>query len=645
MNKTNNVNISDLTSRRNAAEDDESEEFPDFYPFGSEEEADAYYEGAEKAARDFNQFLDDHPEYLERLISESEELPEPPLALINYNERFADSSPILFRNEVVKSTLACLIEKYKCCALLVGAAGTGKTKIAEEIARRIACGDKLIPDSLSGSTVMELSLSTLVSGGGLVGGVESAVNEMLDYIKDNNVILFIDEIHQLMSEDQVYKKIAQILKPAMARGNIRIIGATTLQEAQMFLKDPALDRRFQRISVEELSTEQTFEILSSQREALCRHYSDLISVSDETLREIVRQADIYSTAGLHRPDNAITLFDRSMADAYMEYKSLEANECAEAKLLLNVIKDSGYELTPQAVKISAYKLSNSSGREGSDAASLRKALETIKGQDNIMEDVVNYIKRSSLNLRPQKRPLSFLFAGPSGVGKTETARILAREINGGKPIILNMSEFYDDASINRLIGSPAGYVESDSNAELPFDILETNPCQVILLDEFEKCHRKVQRLFMSALDEGYFQNSHGRVIDFSKCIIIATTNAAHTDRRSSRLGFGTAEELRNKVTVKDYSGSFDIELLNRFTAIFEFNPINKETFSAILADQYRKMAQEVSENPEYAFLPKEMPADDVKRLADKNYVPEFGARPCERLVTTYIEDMIFAVTK
>lgn len=563
--------------------------------------------------------------------------------LINYNEKFKNGSPTLFRDSVIQQTLSCLIGKFKPNALLIGAAGVGKTKIVEDIARRIATDDPLIPDQLKGYTIYELPLSNIVSGSGLVGEVERKTKNILNYAQDpaNKVILFIDEIHMLIGTSPIYEKIAQLMKPALARGDMKVIGATTLQEAQNIMDDPAFNRRFTRLIVDELSQDQTKTILKQMAVSMFNHYNNKIAINDKVIDEIVSVADEYKTAGSHRPDNAITLLDRAMADAYIQRKILEQNAQNDPTLLAALSATPTISLSKSQMKKTAMKLMTGNNEKTEISIdAIRNSLSVIKGQDNIIDYLLDTIERDSLNICPRTKPLTLLFAGNSGVGKSEIAKIIAQELTNAKPIILNMTEFNSPASINRIIGAPAGYVGSDSKNELPFDILESNPYQVILLDEFEKSDRAVQRLFMSAFDEGYIKTAKGKIVDFSKSIIIATTNAGCTSKADT-IGFTTSDTATRELAISDLAVYFDIELLNRFTKILTFNAITESLFAEIVADVYSRQVAETKHNhSSYSFLPDAMPDDDIQTLVKDNFKREFGARPVKRVVLKYIEDAI-----
>lgn len=566
--------------------------------------------------------------------------------LINYNKKYKNDPPTMFRDSVIQQTISCLIGKFKPNGLLIGAAGVGKTKIVEDIARRIANDDILIPDQLRGYTVWELPLSNIVAGSGLVGEVERKTKAILKFAQDpaNKVILFIDEIHMIVGESQTYDKIAQIMKPALSRGNMKVIGATTLQESQNLMDDPAFNRRFTRLLVDELSKEQTKEILKQMSVSMFNHYNNKIAINDKIIDEIVLVADEYKTIGSHRPDNAITLLDRAMADALINRKIIEATATInnDQATLTALAATPTISLSKSQMKKTAMKLmTGNNEKTTTDVNVLANNLNFIKGQSDVIEYLLDTIERDNLNIYPRTKPLTILFAGNSGVGKSEIAKVLAKTMTGVKPIILNMTEYHSPASINRIIGAPAGYVGSDSKSELPFDMLESNPYQIILLDEFEKSNKAVQRLFMSAFDEGFIKTSKGKIIDFSKSIIIATTNAGHTTK-SDPIGFANDENGNsNATTISDLSAFFDLELLNRFTKVLNFNAITETLFEEILRDTYRRNVVNIkATHSTYSYLPDELSDDDAAQLLKDNFAREFGARPIAKTVQKHIEDMI-----
>lgn len=566
--------------------------------------------------------------------------------LINYNAKFAAGGFAMFRDAVVEQTMSILIGKNKPNALLVGQAGVGKTKVVEDIAYRIASKNASVPARLANATVYELPLATIVAGSGIVGSLEEKVKAVVDFASDkaNDAILFIDEIHQLTGDAQVYGRIAQILKPAMARGDIRVIGATTTQEATSLIDDPAFNRRFSRVIVDELTREQTIAVLEQAAPGFIRHYGNRIVIDEDTLSLTAVVADRYSAAGNHRPDTALTLLDRACADALVSRQKLEANLCADID---PTKRQTGNQLRAQCVTLTESRLratallmtTGHAKHEKLDAVALNAKLSRIKGQDDVIAEIVERLRRNDMTLYPKTRPLTFLFAGASGVGKTEVTKIIAEELTGVAPITLNMTEYHSPASINRIIGSPAGYVGSDSKRELPFDCLEANPYQVILLDEFEKADKAVQRLFMGAFDEGSIKCANGRTVDFSKAIIIATTNASHSAGKKGSVGFVPSAGAKHSDadTVKGLSSWFDTELLNRFSKILTFNRLSREDYRDIVADIYaRDIARIKSENPRVT-LPDELDEDTLSILVEDSYIADFGARPARKCVQDYIE--------
>lgn len=562
--------------------------------------------------------------------------------LINYNDKFGQAGKAMFRDAVVSQTMAVMLGKNKPNALLVGQAGVGKTKIVEDIAYRLVSQDPSVPDKLLGSVIYELPLSNIVAGSGIVGELEQKAKSVIDFISDpdNNAILFIDEIHQLISGSQTYDKIAQILKPALARGEMRVIGATTLQEATNLTADPAFNRRFSRVIVDELNNEQTVEILEKSTGSYIKHYNNKVAIDNAILPMVVEIANQYGAAGNHRPDTAITLLDRACGDAIIARKAQEV-AAANDPAVLQAIKATPFVgITAKQLKRTAIALmTGHSKKDALDKNEMMKKLDAIKGQDDIIKQVVDRLARDDKALYPRTKPLTFLFAGSSGVGKTEITKIIAKELTGVKPITLNMPEFHSSASINRIIGAPAGYIGSDSHAELPFDVLESNPYQVILLDEFEKADRSVQTLFMGAFDEGYIKTSNGKLVDFSKAIIIATTNASHTTGKSTHIGFKAVDDEASarRQAITDLSDWFPPELLNRFNMVLTFHNIEKAEYRNILADTYKRDIARIKANHRIS-LPDELDDATLNSMVEETYIPEFGARPAGRAIRDYIEE-------
>lgn len=567
--------------------------------------------------------------------------------LINYNETYKSATPALFRDEIVTQTMSIISSSRKPNALLVGPAGVGKTAIVEEIARRIANKEASVPPQLANTTIYELPIATLVAGAGVVGDLENRITEIIKFAQDanNDALLFIDEIHLIAdSNNTTYAKIAQILKPAMARGYIRVIAATTMGEAKKLDDDPAFKRRFSSVIVDELTREQTREILDIVLPGMLTHYQNKVTVAPDVLDEIVMTADRLMSTG-HRPDTAITLLDRALSHSVISHhaaiqEALASGNTTSAQMLQQITH---IPLTAKRLNTIAMLLvTGQSQPPHLDAQALETELSRLRGQEEVLPRIVDALRRRELNIFPSTRPTSWLFAGASGVGKSETATIISSMVTGQKPIILNMAEYHDSASINRIIGSPTGYVGSDSAKERPFDTLASNPYRVIVLDEFEKADMSVQRLFLSALDTGEIQMANGPAVDLSRCIVIATTNAGRQKLSGSQMGFGDHKHSVSKQSLtKELQKSFDAELLGRFDDLIAFMPLGADDYAQILRDEYDRQVKRIcAERPDLSFDP--IDDDTIARLVDETWLVDQGARPAIRAIRALIEDMLLA---
>ena len=567
--------------------------------------------------------------------------------LINYNETYKSATPALFRDEIVTQTMSIISSSRKPNALLVGPAGVGKTAIVEEIARRIANKEASVPPQLANTTIYELPIATLVAGAGVVGDLENRITEIIKFAQDanNDALLFIDEIHLIAdSNNTTYAKIAQILKPAMARGYIRVIAATTMGEAKKLDDDPAFKRRFSSVIVDELTREQTREILDIVLPGMLTHYQNKVTVAPDVLDEIVMTADRLMSTG-HRPDTAITLLDRALSHSVISHhaaiqEALASGNTTSAQMLQQITH---IPLTAKRLNTIAMLLvTGQSQPPHLDTQALQTELSRLRGQEEVLPRIVDALRRRELNIFPSTRPTSWLFAGASGVGKSETATIISSMVTGQKPIILNMAEYHDSASINRIIGSPTGYVGSDSAKERPFDTLASNPYRVIVLDEFEKADMSVQRLFLSALDTGEIQMANGPAVDLSRCIVIATTNAGRQKLSGSQMGFGDHKHSVSKQSLtKELQKSFDAELLGRFDDLIAFMPLGADDYAQILRDEYDRQVKRIcAERPDLSF--DAIDDDTINRLVDETWLVDQGARPAIRAIRALIEDMLLA---
>lgn len=567
--------------------------------------------------------------------------------LINYNETYKSATPALFRDEIVTQTMSIISSSRKPNALLVGPAGVGKTAIVEEIARRIANKEASVPPQLANTTIYELPIATLVAGAGVVGDLENRITEIIKFAQDanNDALLFIDEIHLIAdSNNTTYAKIAQILKPAMARGYIRVIAATTMGEAKKLDDDPAFKRRFSSVIVDELTREQTRQILDIVLPGMLTHYQNKATVAPDVLDEIVMTADRLMSTG-HRPDTAITLLDRALSHSVISHhaaiqEALASGNTTSAQMLQQITH---IPLTAKRLNTIAMLLvTGQSQPPHLDVTALQTELSRLRGQEEVLPRIVDALRRRELNIFPSTRPTSWLFAGASGVGKSETATIISSMVTGQKPIILNMAEYHDSASINRIIGSPTGYVGSDSAKERPFDTLASNPYRVIVLDEFEKADMSVQRLFLSALDTGEIQMANGPAVDLSRCIVIATTNAGRQKLSGSQMGFGDHKHSVSKQSLtKELQKSFDAELLGRFDDLIAFMPLGADDYAQILRDEYDRQVKRIcAERPDLSF--DAIDDDTIARLVDETWLVDQGARPAIRAIRALIEDMLLA---
>ena len=561
--------------------------------------------------------------------------------LIDYRQKAQDGdfTHAKFRDNEVLALLSTLTTIKHPNALLIGDAGVGKTQIVEELALQLEDANSLASQTLGSDThIFELPISLLVGGTGVAGSLEQRLNAIIDFASDpdNHVILFIDEIHQLFGKTSGQADtIIQALKPALARGDMHVIAATTTNESRELQQDPAFNRRFTSISVPELSDSQTLEVLKDQLPRFNKKHNT--ATTENVLPDVINYANQYMTDS-HRPDTALTLLDRASA-------MLNINQ---TKLGL-----SASPLTTNQVKEAVMAVLNSSEPD-LDADSLSQTLhEHIIGQDYVIDQVVDNLKRYALGLNLDNKPTSFLFAGPTGTGKSEIAKQISKSLfkQENSLITLNMTEYTHSASLNRLLGSDTGYVGSDSHEARPLDSLRNNKFQVVLLDEFEKSCPEVQRVFMQALDEGFITDHHNQVIDFSHAIVIATTNAGATELQKPTIGFAnhnqSATDLHDAHDITDtLKKSFPVELLNRFSHVLSFNALGKDAYKQILKLNYNQLAPVIAKRAHVQITPMELNLDTdydaIDALANSTYEPNYNARPAKRTITKLFEDSLIA---
>ena len=473
--------------------------------------------------------------------------------MINYNKKFAKGSPAKYRDKEIFSVISQLMMSQKSCSLLVGAPGVGKTKIVEEIARLIA-NQSPYTNTLNDHILYELPLTNLMAGTSFRGQLEEKVKELIAYCESEKIILFIDEIHQLIGESQAYEGIAQMLKPAMARGSIKVIGATTLQESKNLLNDPAFNRRFNKVQVCDLSIAQTEDIIQTvYLPKMSSFYG--IGFANNIAKIITDAAEKSKTITCHRPDNAITLLDQVCANTVLQ-RNYNIATCTDDAIRQTM------QATPVVIN---QKHVDDFGKELSFTipANFDEIKNTFFYRDNVINKIHkilnDYAKFNALF--PEKKPFKITIKGDEKSGKTTIANGIAHLIDE-QPVYLDLADYSDAPSLNRIIGSPLGYVGSDSKKEMPFDIIESNPRKIVILDNFDKCHSVIQDFFNSACDTALIKYADNRMIDISKCIIIVTKTKKSNTRS---IGFtnnaskeNTTEILLDALTPNEMLNATDL---------------------------------------------------------------------------------------
>lgn len=445
--------------------------------------------------------------------------------MINYNARFKKGTPAKYRDKEIFSVISQLMMSQKSCSLLVGAPGTGKTKIVEEIARLIA-NKSPYTTTLNDYIIYELPLTNLMAGTSFRGQLEDKVKDVIAYCEKEKVIVFIDEIHQLIGSNSAYENIAQMLKPAMARGSIKIIGATTTQESKNLLDDPAFNRRFNKVQVCELSIEQTRDIIETvYLPKMSGFYG--IGFAANIAQAVTMAAERSKTITCHRPDNAITLLDQVCANTVLQ-RNYNIATCVDETIRQTM------QSTPLVINQKHIDdFGKDTGFTVPDNFNPVKSVLFYRDSeiDKLHDAIEKHVRISALF--PDKKPFVIDIKGDTKSGRTTLATECARLIDE-QPVYLDLSDYSDAPSLNRIIGSPAGYVGFDSKKEMPFDIVESNPYKIIILDNVDKGHQVVQEFFRSAVDTAMIKYADNRLIDISKCIIIRTSEKTV---RTRNIGF------------------------------------------------------------------------------------------------------------
>lgn len=584
---------------------------------------------------------------------------------------------IIGRDKEISRVIQIMSRRTKNNPCLIGEPGVGKTAIAEGIAQRINNGD--VPFNLTDKKVYLLDLTALVAGTQFRGQFESRVKGLIDEVKrEGNIILFIDEVHNLVGagDSEGSMNAANILKPALSRGEIQVIGATTFSEYRKYIeKDSALERRFQPVTVAEPTVEETVDVLLGIKKYYENYHK--VHISDYLIRVCAVLSERYITDRF-LPDKAIDLLDEGCARACIRSKEIaeydklkkeisvlegmeksitEQNEpdyqaLAEVKSKLIHAHESEKELKEKAENVQVTEeditkvvelwtgipASKIAETEFLKIARLDGALKKrVLGQDEAVETLTKAIKRTRVHLNKRRRPASFIFVGPTGVGKTELVKALSEEMfDSTEPLIrLDMTEYMEKHSVARMIGSPPGYVGYDEAGQLT-EKVRRRPYSVILFDEIEKAHPDVMNILMQILDEGKVDDAHGRTINFENTIICMTSNAGSTDKTVG-VGFNRTEtEISKDKAIKGLREFLRPEFISRIDEIVVFRPLDKKDFASIASLMLDEMAEPLAEKN----LTINYDDKALELIAEKSYGKPYGARDIRRVIRQEVEDQI-----
>jgi len=598
--------------------------------------------------------------------------------------RMGNLDPVIGREKEIERVLQILSRRMKNNPCMVGEPGVGKTAVAEGIAYLIAAGD--VPDTVRDKRLLSLDLSSMVAGSKYRGEFEERIKKVIAEVKNaGNVILFVDELHTIIGAGGAEGAIdaSNILKPSLSRGEIQMIGATTRAEYRKYIeKDAALERRFQPVYVEEPTNEETVEILKGLRPAYEEHHH--VEISDQALETAVSLSVRY-ISDRFLPDKAIDLMDEACSRKRLGFGKkakktlpleleiqalsddlenlLEAGGIDEAAELLkkqrkleakldkmkqnknakNVVVDA--EDIADVVSVWKIPVNKLTEQESKRLERLEEELhKRVVGQNEAVDAVAKAIKRSRVGLKDPKRPVgSFLFLGPTGVGKTELSKALAEAVFGSEDALIrvDMSEYMEKHSVSKLIGSPPGYVGFEEGGQLS-EKVRSNPYSVILFDEIEKAHSDVFNILLQVLDDGHITDSQGRKVDFKNTIIIMTSNTgAQRIIDPKKLGFVTAsnadtehEDMKKNV-MDEVKQNFKPEFLNRIDDIIVFRALTEDDVRNISNLLLKELKQRVASQMEIQLKF----GDAVKKLIfEKGYDKKYGARPLKRAIQTNIED-------
>lgn len=597
--------------------------------------------------------------------------------------------PVVGREKEIARLIQILSRRTKNNPCLVGEPGVGKTAIVEGLAQRIISG--MVPDSVKNKRVVVLDLSGMVAGSKYRGEFEERIRNVINEVRSNQgILLFIDELHTIIGAGGAEGALdaSNILKPSLSRGEIQLIGATTLEEYRKYIeKDAALERRFQPVTVEEPSEEETLEILKGLRPYYEQHHG--VAIEDSALEAAVKMSVRYINDRF-LPDKAIDIIDEAASKVRLggyhampemdvlelklreiqndKEKAVKAADLSMAKELqarqremeaeiagykekeerrnkrkkISVTESSVADIISDWTKIPVQRLTEGETRR---LARLEKELhKRVIGQDEAVKSVAQAVKRGRVGLKDPNRPIgSFLFLGPTGVGKTELSKALAEAVFGSEQAMIrvDMSEYMEKHSVSKLIGSPPGYVGYDEGGQLS-EKVRRNPYSVLLFDEIEKAHPDVFNILLQVLDDGHITDAHGRKVDFKQTIIIMTSNAgAQSIIEPKKLGFMSNQDEKQDYdrmksgVMEEVRRLFKPEFLNRIDEIMVFHPLNKSHIKKIVDIMLKKLEKRCREQLEIELKITESVREF---LAESGFDSKYGARPLRRAIQTKLED-------
>ena len=595
---------------------------------------------------------------------------------INVTEiaRRGDIDPVIGRDDEIIRVIEILNRRTKNNPVLIGEPGVGKTAVVEGLAQKIVDGD--VPHKLQGKQVIRLDVVSLVQGTGIRGQFEERMQKLMEEIrKREDIILFIDEIHEIVgagSAGDGNMDAGNILKPALARGELQLVGATTLNEYRIIEKDAALERRMQPVKVDEPTVEETITILKG----IQKKYEDYhhVQYTDAAIEVAATLSNRY-IQDRFLPDKAIDLLDEAGSKMnltlnFVDPKVIDQRLIEAENLKSQATREEDFEkaayfrdqiakykemqkkkVTDQDTPIISEKtiehiieqktnipVGDLKEKEQSQLIHLAEDLKShVIGQDDAVDKIAKAIRRNRVGLGTPNRPIgSFLFVGPTGVGKTELSKQLAIELFGSADSMIrfDMSEYMEKHSVAKLVGAPPGYVGYDEAGQLT-EKVRRNPYSLILLDEVEKAHPDVMHMFLQVLDDGRLTDGQGRTVSFKDAIIIMTSNAG-TGKAEASVGFGAAREGRTNSVLGELGNFFSPEFMNRFDGIIEFKALSKDNLLQIVELMLADVNKRLSSNNIHLDV-----TDKVKeKLVDLGYDPKMGARPLRRTIQDYIEDAI-----